>query len=67
MNSDRFQYYKHHALIVVPKITSLSGYDLEWVQERAGIREFQGKQSRQVAEMEACIDFAYFRAGKERP
>lgn len=67
MNPDRFQHYKHHAMIIVPRMDSLTGYDLEWVQERAGIREFQGNQSRDAAEMEALIDFAYFRAGKERP
>ena len=66
MNPDRFQHYEQHAMIVVPRIDALTGAALEWVQERAAIREFDGGQTREVADSEALVDFAYFRAGKER-
>jgi hypothetical protein len=66
VNSDRFKHWNRHALIVIPRLDSLSGHELEFVNERAGIREFDGGQAREVAESEALVDFAYFRAGKER-
>lgn len=66
MNPDRFKHWNRHAMIVIPKLETLSGYDLEFVNERAGIREFDGGWPREVAEAEALVDFAYFRAGKER-
>jgi len=66
MTTDRARYYEMTRLILVPKLDALTGAAREWVEERAGIREFQGNQSREVAEAEALVDFAYFRAGKER-
>lgn len=66
MNSDRARYYEMTRLILVPKLDALTGAAREWVEERAGIREHCGGASREVAEMEALVDFAYFRAGRER-
>ena len=66
MTTDRARYYEITRLIIVPKIDALTGAAREWVEERAGIREHCGGASREVAEMEALVDFAYFRAGKER-
>jgi len=66
MSPDRFQHYDRHTMIVIPRMDALTGNALEWVQERAAIREFDGGQTREVAESEALVDFAYFRAGKDR-
>lgn len=66
MNPDRFDHYTRHRLIIVPRLDALTGDELEWVEERAGIREHCGGASREVAESEALLDFAYFRAGRER-
>jgi hypothetical protein len=66
MNPDRFDHWPRHRFIVIPTIGTLDADGLEWVNERAGIREHCGNLPRHLAEQEALIDFAYFRAGKER-
>lgn len=53
--------------VIVRPFASLRGDDLEFANERAGIREFDGGQSREYAEMQAAVELAYAKAGAALP
>jgi hypothetical protein len=53
--------------VIVRPFASLRGDDWEFANERAGIREFDGGQSREYAEMQAAGELAYAKAGVPLP
>ena len=53
--------------VIYKPFAMLSGDDLEFAAERAGIREFQGGQSRIYAEKQAAAELAHYKAGAPLP
>lgn len=53
--------------VIVRPFASLRGDDWEFANERAGIREFDGGQSREYSEMQAAVELAYAKAGVPLP
>lgn len=53
--------------VIYKPFAMLSGDDLEFAAERAGIREFQGGQSRVYAEKQAAAELAHYKAGAPLP
>ena len=53
--------------VIFQPFAMLSGDDLEFAAERAGIREFEGRQSRVYAEKQAAAELAHYKAGAPLP